>query len=149
MATTLPSLKACSFVSLLQVHTKFFLPVKTFPSWSRRSSPSRTMADHRVRHGRTFSFRSRLHDDARRQSFKAQGRQWKHINKGHTQRRAKFRGPRRSKTAQCVNVWVQAANFCEPKSCQQIKVYCNQKNCGMSAFGGKADIVKPTSDVRL
>src|SRR6266566_2835789 len=40
IATTFPSLYACSFVSLLQVQTKFFLAVKVFPSCSIRSSPS-------------------------------------------------------------------------------------------------------------
>jgi hypothetical protein len=40
IATTLPSLNACSFVSLLQVQTKFFLAVKVLPSCSIRSSPS-------------------------------------------------------------------------------------------------------------
>src|SRR5205807_3352953 len=41
MATARLSLKAVSFVPLLQVQAKFFLPVKLFPSCSRRSSPSR------------------------------------------------------------------------------------------------------------
>src|SRR6266436_1166554 len=40
IATAFPSLYACSFVSLLQVQTKFFLAVKVFPSCSIRSSPS-------------------------------------------------------------------------------------------------------------
>src|SRR6266566_9948428 len=40
IATTLPGLDTCSFVSLLQVHTKFFLAVKVLPSCSTRSSPS-------------------------------------------------------------------------------------------------------------
>jgi ABC transporter substrate binding protein len=40
IATTFPSLYACSFVSLLQVQTKFFLAVNVFPSCSIRSSPS-------------------------------------------------------------------------------------------------------------
>src|SRR6516164_5642618 len=40
IATTLPSLNACSFVSLLHVQTKFFLAVKVFSSCSSRSSPS-------------------------------------------------------------------------------------------------------------
>src|SRR5207253_5581551 len=40
IATTFPSLYACSFVSLLQVQAKFFLAVKVFPSCSIRSSPS-------------------------------------------------------------------------------------------------------------
>src|SRR5258708_7167256 len=40
IATVFPSLYACSFVSLLQVQTKFFLAVKVFPSCSILSSPS-------------------------------------------------------------------------------------------------------------
>src|SRR6266550_1468232 len=40
IATTLPSLNACSFVSLLQVQTKFFLAVKVFSSCTTRNSPS-------------------------------------------------------------------------------------------------------------
>src|SRR6266446_5402050 len=40
MATTRPSLNACSFVSLLQVQTKSFLAVNVFASCSIRSSPS-------------------------------------------------------------------------------------------------------------
>src|SRR5207302_10972683 len=41
MATARLSLNAVSFVPLLQVQAKFFLPVKLLPSCSRRSSPSR------------------------------------------------------------------------------------------------------------
>src|SRR5262249_27234542 len=40
IATTRPSLNACSFVSLLQVQTKSFLAVNVLPSCSTRSSPS-------------------------------------------------------------------------------------------------------------
>src|SRR5947208_15539201 len=40
IATTFPSLNACSFVPLLQVQTKFFFAVKVFPSCSSRISPS-------------------------------------------------------------------------------------------------------------
>lgn len=52
IATTFPSLNACSFVSLLQVHIKFFLTVKVFPSCPIRSSP-RDVADHAIHHRRT------------------------------------------------------------------------------------------------
>src|SRR6266571_6580317 len=41
MATARLSLKAISFVPLLQVQAKFFLAVKLLPSCSRRISPSR------------------------------------------------------------------------------------------------------------
>jgi hypothetical protein len=40
IATTLPSLAACSIVPLLQVQTKSFFAVKGLPSCTSRSSPS-------------------------------------------------------------------------------------------------------------
>src|SRR5256884_9517653 len=40
MATTVPSLNDCSFVSLLQVQTKCFLAVKVLSSCTTRNSPS-------------------------------------------------------------------------------------------------------------
>src|SRR5262249_18305880 len=63
IATTRPSLKACSFVSLLQVQTKSFLAVNVFSVLLDPELAFGDMADHGIHHRRTGRFRSRLHDD--------------------------------------------------------------------------------------